>query len=46
MATKLRGVQGRCLRAVAGAYKATSAEALEAEIHVEPLDIYASKIVI
>jgi len=40
---KLRAIQGRCLRAVAGAYKATSAEALEAETHVKPLDIHVSK---
>lgn len=44
MMAKLRTIQGRCLRAVAGAYKATSVEALEAETHVEPLDIYISQI--
>ena len=46
MADKLRAIQGKCLRVVAGAYKATSVEALEAETHVEPLDIHASKVAI
>ena len=40
MAEKLQAIQGRCLRVVAGAYKATATEALEAEVGVEPLDLY------
>ena len=43
MAAKLQAIQGQCLRAVAGAYKATPTEALEAEVGVEPLDLYCSK---
>ena len=41
---KLRTIQGRCLRVVAGVYKATLTEALEAETYVELLDIYVSKV--
>jgi hypothetical protein len=44
MAQKLQAIQGRCLRVVAGAYRATSVEALEAETHVEPLDMHTSKV--
>ena len=44
MAAKTQIMQGQCLRAVAGAYKATSTEALEAEIGVEPLDLYLGKL--
>jgi retron-type reverse transcriptase len=40
VARKLQAIQGRCLRAVAGAYRATSTEALEAELGVLPLDIH------
>ena len=43
MAAKIQAIQGQCLRAVAGAYKATPTEALEAEVGVEPLDLYGSK---
>ena len=43
MAVKIQAIQGQCLRAVAGAYKATLTEALEAEIGVELLDLYCSK---
>jgi hypothetical protein len=44
MATKLRAVQGRCLRAATGAYRATSTEALEIEINVEPLELYTGRL--
>ena len=44
MVKKLQAIQGRCLRVVVGAYRATLVEALEAETHVEPLDIYTSKV--
>ena len=43
MAAKIQAIQGQCLRAAAGAYKATPTEALEAEIGVEPLDVYCGK---
>lgn len=43
MAAKLRAIQGQCLRAVTGAYKATATEALEVEIHVEPLELYTGR---
>jgi hypothetical protein len=38
-ASKLKSLQGKCLRVVAGAYKATSTEALEVETHTQPIDI-------
>ena len=44
MTTKLRAIQGRCLRAVAGAYRATSTEALEIETNVEPLELYTARL--
>ena len=44
MASKLRAIQGRCLRALAGAYRATSTEALEVEINVEPLELYTTRL--
>jgi hypothetical protein len=44
MAQKIQAIQGRCLRVVAGAYRATSVDALEAETHIEPLDMYTSKV--
>ena len=44
MAAKLKAIQGRCLRAAAGAYKATSTEALEVETWVEPLDLYTGRL--
>ena len=37
---KLQSVQNRCLRVVAGAYKATAAKVLEVETNVPPLDLY------
>ena len=40
MAEKLQAIQGRCLRVMAGADKATATETLEAEIGVNPLDLY------
>ena len=43
MAAKIQAMQGQCLRVATGAYKATPTEALEAEIGVEPLDLYCSK---
>jgi hypothetical protein len=43
-AQKLQAVQGQFLRAVTGAYRATSAEALEVETYVQPLDIYLTKL--
>jgi hypothetical protein len=44
MAKKLGAIQGRCLRAATGAYKATSGDALEVETHVEPLGIYTGRL--
>jgi len=41
---RLRTVQARCLRVIAGAYRATAGEALEVETYVEPLDLYITKI--
>ena len=43
MAAKIQAIQGQYLRAAAGAYQATPTEALEAEMGVEPLDLYCSK---
>ena len=43
-AKKLQAVQGQFLRTVAGAYKATSVEALEVETYVQPLDIHLTKL--
>jgi exonuclease III len=40
-ATKLQAIQGQCLRRIAGAYRATATEALEAELGIVPLDLYA-----
>ena len=39
----LESSQGRFLRAITGAYKAASIEALEIETYVEPLDLYLEK---
>jgi hypothetical protein len=36
---KLKYIQGKYLRTVAGAYRATSTEALEIETHTQPIDI-------
>ena len=40
LAAKLQLVQNKCLRVVAGAYKATPIRALETETFVPPLDLY------
>jgi hypothetical protein len=40
LAAKLQPVQNKCLRVVAGAYKATPVRALETETHTPPLDLY------
>ena len=42
IASTLQKIPGRCLRTVAGACKATATEALEAELEVEPLDLYTA----
>jgi len=42
---KLRSIQGRALRRISGAYKATSTEALEVETNVPPIDIHLEKLV-
>ena len=39
VANKLKSLQGKYLRTVAGAYRATSTEALEIETHTQPIDI-------
>jgi hypothetical protein len=39
MVNKLRSLQGKYLRIVAGAYKATSTEALKIETYTQPIDI-------
>ena len=39
----LESIQGRFLRAITGAYKAASIEALEIETFIEPLDLYLEK---
>jgi hypothetical protein len=39
VASKLKSLQGKHLRVIAGAYKATSTEALEIETHTQPIDI-------
>ena len=44
MAMRLKAIQGKCLRAVAGAYRASSTEALEIETNVEPLDLYTGRL--
>ena len=40
MAAKLQPIQNKCLRVVAGAYKATPIRALEIETYIPPLDLY------
>ena len=40
---KLQKIQGKCLRTIAGACKATSTEALEVETFTLPLDLYTEK---
>jgi hypothetical protein len=42
----LNAIQGRFLRIVAGAYKATATEALEIETFSEPLDLYIERSVL
>lgn len=37
---KLVGIQDKCLRVVAGAYRATPIRSLEVERHVPPIDLY------
>jgi len=39
VASKLKSLQGKCLRVVTGACKATSTEALEVETPTQPIDI-------
>ena len=39
----LESIQGRFLRAITGAYKAASIEALKIETFIEPLDLYLEK---
>jgi len=43
IAVKLQSIQGKCLRAIAGAYKATSTEALEIETYIPPLDLFTEE---
>jgi hypothetical protein len=40
MAAKLKSIQNKCLRVVAGAYRATPTRTLEVETHVPPIDHY------
>jgi hypothetical protein len=42
---KLKALQGKCLRAIAGAYRATSTEAVEIETYIQPIDIYLDGLV-
>jgi exonuclease III len=44
-ALKLKAIQGRFLKTVTGAYRATSTEALEIETYTQPLDIYLDGLV-
>ena len=39
-AAKLTSIQNKCLRVVAGAYRATPVSVLESETYTPPLDIY------
>jgi hypothetical protein len=39
VAKKLQAIQGKCLRVITGAYRATATEALEIETHTLPMDI-------
>jgi hypothetical protein len=43
IAERLQSIQGKCLRVIAGAYKATSTEALEIETHTPPLDLFTEE---
>jgi hypothetical protein len=40
LAAKLQRTQNKCLRVVAGAYRATPTRTLEIETHVPPIDLY------
>lgn len=40
VAAKLRTVQNKCLRTIAGAYRATPIQALETETFIPPIDLY------
>jgi hypothetical protein len=44
-ANKLKAIQGKFLRVITGAYKATSTEALEVETYIQPLDIHLDGLV-
>ena len=39
----LQAIQGRFLRTITGAYRATATEALEIETYIEPLDLYIER---
>ena len=40
LAAKLQPTQNKCLRVVAGAYRATLVRALETKTYIPPLDLY------
>ena len=42
--SKLAVIQKRCLRTVAGAFKATPILVLEAETHIAPIDVYLDQL--
>jgi len=42
-AVKLAKIQNKCLRAIAGAYKATPTSVLETETFIPPLDLYLNE---
>jgi hypothetical protein len=42
-AVKLAKIQNKCLRVIAGAYKATPTSVLETETSIPPLDLYLNK---
>ena len=44
-ANRLQAIQGRCLRAITGAYKATATEALEIETFTPPIDLHMEDLV-
>jgi hypothetical protein len=45
MVKRLRALQGACLQRVAGAYQATSTEAVEIETNTLPINIHMEKLV-
>jgi hypothetical protein len=45
VANKLKAHQGKFLRAITGAYRATSTEAVEIETYIQPIDIYLDGLV-